>query len=195
MLFPVAPSLSALTFTGALNPILSPDRTKIAYAIPTQNGTEKDKTGLWVIELGNLPIGFSRDPRQITDAEVNESSWQWSPDSRKLLLTTPQGTFLVNAGALTPQKKLVNIQGAALEKLLLGWEEKINKKLKSQLKHLPEAMQDILERKAENIVFSPDENKVLYVASGGAKIPNNLIQELPGSSTQEQERNIKEKLF
>ena len=44
----------------------------------------------------------------------------------------------------------------------------------------------------DDILFSPDENKVLYTAIAGANIPDNLIPSIPGSSTQKQEREIKE---
>jgi len=41
-------------------------------------------------------------------------------------------------------------------------------------------------------VFSPDENMILYTASASASLPDNLIKQLPGASTQKQERNIGE---
>lgn len=182
VLFPVAPSLSPLTFTGALRPVLSPDRTKIAYAVPD--------LGLWVMELGNLPIGFSRDPRQITNTGVGESSWKWSPDSREILLNTDRGIYLLDASTNTPQAQIVNIQGALLTTTLEDWEKQEDKKRESRLYRLPDAIQDVLDRKASFVRFSPDENKVLYTASGSANLADNLIHQLPGSSTQEQKRNI-----
>lgn len=184
LLFPAAPSLSALTFTGAGKPVLSPDGTKIAYSIPKQ--------GLWMMELGDLPLGFSREPRQVTGLDAQDMSWNWSPDSRQILLEGKTGTFLLNAGQLTPINQLVNIEGKRLEEVLQTWEEQKTKKLAAQLTRLPREMRDILERKAENIVFSPDENKVLYEASASAQIPDELIPPLPGSSTQKQERTLKE---
>ncbi|MDO8503788.1 MAG: PEGA domain-containing protein [bacterium] len=192
VLFPGAPSLSALTFTGAEKPTLSPDGGKIAYAVPNGVVSPENKAGLWVIELGDLPIGFSRDPRQVTDANLQDATWVWSPDSRQILLTTQRGSFLLAGGSLTLQKDLVNIQGKKLDELLAEWEKETKKRLEGQLSRVPDKMKEILEMKAEDVVFSPDEKKVLYTATGGADIPENLASPLPGSSNQNQERDIKE---
>lgn len=111
ILFPIVPDLKALTFTGAVNPSLSPSGTKIIYSVPNEiNNTATNsstsarnltnnsnstaqantKTGLWVLELADLPLGFSRDPRQIIIDNPDKESWAdaefiWSPDSREIL--------------------------------------------------------------------------------------------------------------
>ena len=59
-LFPSVPDLRPLTFTGITNPLLSPDGQKIVYAL--KNG---GKSGLWVLDLSDRPLNFSRDPKQI----------------------------------------------------------------------------------------------------------------------------------
>lgn len=194
VLFPAAPSLSALTFSGAQKPMLSPDGTKIAYGIPqtlkAQNS--ESKVGIWIMDLSDLPIGFSKDPRQITDANPEIFSWQWSPDSRQLLLTTAKlDAYLLNAGGLTPQNKLVNIAGLQLETLLVGWREEEDKRLKPKIARLPRDMQDMLLRKTSQFAFSPDDNKITYTASSSAQLADDLIFPLPGSSTQKQDRDIK----
>lgn len=181
LLFPTAPSLSPLTFAGSTKPVLSPDRTKVAYS---------NDSGLWVLDLADLPIGFSKEPRQITDANLTDSDWQWSPDSRQILLTSTRGAFLFGLSG-TPQNKLVNIQGKQLEDVLTEWKEQENKKTENKLAKLPPAVKDLLERKTSAFSLSPDDNKVLYQASGSAQIADNLIPYLPGSSTQKQDRDIK----
>jgi len=180
-LFPVAGSLSPITFSGATSPVASSDFSKIAYS---------NSEGLWVTETFNLPIGFSREPRQVTDGDLTGAAWQFSPDGRQILLTTKTGTFLIDTGKFTPQGERINIAGKTKE-TLDDWQIKKGQVLKAQFQRLPESLRDIFNRKATDIVFSPDENKVLYTASESASIPSNLIKELPGSSTQKQEREIK----
>lgn len=192
VLFPAAPSLSALTSTGVLKPVLSPDGTKIAYGVPGDKSTKEPKTGIWIMELADLPIGFSREPRQITDAAPEAADWRFSPDSRQILLTTQNSNFLISAGGMTQQKNLVNLPAEKLKETLDEWKKEEDKKLQSRLEKLPKEMRDILGRKAKAIEFAPDENKVLYTASGSAQIPDGLIPALPGSSTQPQERSIKD---
>ncbi len=189
-LFRVAPSLSSVTFSGVVNPVISADGTRIAYAtLPSREDPEKG--GLWVIETVNLPIGFARDPRRVTDGDLTAADWQFSPDGREILVSLGQSVFLLDSSTFTPQARRVNV-AARKEIILAEWEEERGTRLSSQIKILPDELVDILERKASSIVFSPDETKILYTASGSATLRENLIKPLPGSSSQKQERDIKE---
>jgi len=189
-LFKVTPSFSAITFSGALNPVPSPDFTKIAYVVPP-NGNNTQNMGLWIIETVNLPLGFARDPRKITDGDLSSSDMLWSPDSREILLITTNSIFLVDSSSYTPQSKLVNIT-TNKEVLLDEWRDEEKKKLTAQMRKLPDELESILERKTSKIIFSPDEDMILYQASGSATISSNLIRPIPGASTQKQERGIKD---
>ena len=183
-LFQAAGSLTPLTFSGAASPSASTDFGKIAYG---------DKKGLWITETFNLPIGFNREPRQVTDGDLTGASWQFSPDGRQILLTTKSGVYLLDSGKFTPQGQRVNI-AVNLEATLSDWNKKKEQTLNAQLLKLPETMQYILKAKAGSVTFSPDENRILYTASDSAQIPEKLIPQLPGSSTQQQERDIKPKV-
>ncbi len=189
-LFRVAPSLSSVTFSGVVNPVISADGTRIAYATPPSR-EDPEKGGLWAIETVNLPIGFARDPRRVTDGDLTAADWQFSPDGREILVSLGQSVFLLDASTFTPQARRVNV-AARKEIILAEWEEERGTRLSSQIKILPDELVDILQRKVSSIVFSPDETKILYTASGSATIRENLIKPLPGSSSQKQERDIKE---
>jgi len=189
-LFPAAPSLSAITFSGALSPVPSRDFTKIAYGVPqSPQETASPKGGLWIVETVNLPIGFNRDPRQITNANLTGATWLWSPDSREIMLTTPNGVFLLNSSQLTPQAEMVNV-ASQKDQILQGWVDEEQVRLKARLQNLPDELEAIFERDSKDIVFSPDEDKILYTATASATIPEGLIKPLPGSSTQKQERTL-----
>ncbi|KKT66068.1 MAG: S-layer-like protein array protein [Candidatus Woesebacteria bacterium GW2011_GWA2_44_33] len=157
---------------------------------------DSQKGGLWVIETVNLPIGFARDPRRVTDGDLISSTslgtvWQFSPDGREILVSLGASVFLLDSSTFTPQAKRVNV-AARKEIILAEWEEERGTRLSSQIKILPDELIDVLQRKVSSIVFSPDETKILYTASGSATIRENLIKSLPGSSSQKQERDIKE---
>lgn len=189
-LFKSAPSLSSITFSSSINPTPSRDFSKIAYGVPLDlTNSHEDKSGLWVMEMINLPLGFSREPQRITDGDLRNADWEWSPDGRQILITEQTGVFLLNSGDFTPQNRLINV-ASRKEEILEEWEGESAKKLESQLARLPDELESILERKASAILFSPDEDMVLYIASGSATIPDELIKPLPGSSTQKQERNM-----
>ena len=128
-LFRSVPSLTPVTFSGSANPVASSDFTKIAYAVLPENGDDPTKVGLWVMETLNLPFGFAKEPRRITDGNLNEATWTWSPDSREILLTTKLGLFLLDTGAFTPQAQRVNV-ASRLEEIqtLWGQENKLSLK-------------------------------------------------------------------
>ncbi len=186
----LAPSLTALTFSGAFSPTLSPDFSKISYGVPT-NSDNEEKAGLWVLETVNLPLGFNKDARRITDGNLLESSWEWSPDGREILLTTKNGVFLLDTSIFTPQTQRVNV-ASRVEEIRKEWDAELAKRETSKLTQLPDEIEKVFKQHATNIKFSPDENRILYTAESQASIPTGLVKPLPGSSTQAESRNLKE---
>ena len=190
-LFKIAPSLSAITFNSCLNPASSPDSTKIAFIVPaTTQNIKEEKEGLWVLDNINLPLGFSRDPRRITDGDLKDSNWIWSPNGREILLVTPKGKFLLDTATFTPQDKRTNIAAKA-DTTIEEWQKEEQKILDSKIKALPDKISEIMANYAEDVSFSPDETKILYKAKVDTTIPNEIIKPVPGASTQKQERDIK----
>lgn len=180
--FKVAPSLSPITFDGAVNPVVSDDFSKIAYI----NGD-----GLWVMSVSSLPIGFTNEPKKITDGITENATYTFSPNSRQILLKTSTGLFLLNANELTPQNIRINIANI-VDETLEEWSLEKAKKEDAQLKNIPQDLVEIFTRNVKTFTFSPDENMVMYIASSSAQLKENLIPKLPGSSTQKENRDIKE---
>jgi hypothetical protein len=191
-LFPAAPSLAPITFNGAIKPLLSPDGTKVAFGIPKQSNSDFTKVGIYIMDLGSLPIGFSSEPKQVTNLNPETSNWYWAADSRELLVTTSNGVFLLPSGSTTLDSQLTNISGLKLDKAITEWQTEKQKKQQSVIASLPQALQDVFNRKARAVSIAPDENKILYVASGSAQIAEGQIPSIPGSSTQPQERTLKD---
>lgn len=190
-LFRIAPALSPITFSGVMNPVLSDDLSKILFSVPaTKENSDQEKDGLWVIETINLPIGFSKDPRRITDGDLSGTTYRFSPDGRQIMLDTPQETYLLDVSIYTPQAKRVAV-AQTVDKTLAGWEKERENRTKSLTKNLPGALAEILNLNATGIAFSPDETKILYKAAAEATIPKDLIKSVPGASTQTEERTIK----
>lgn len=188
-LFRNVPSLSPASFSGAKNPIISRDGTKIAYIVMPGEGVNEDKVGLWTLDTFSLPLGFSNDPRRLTDGDLTDASYRFSPDDRQILLTTSNGIFLLDTGSFTPQNERINI-ASRKDTVLSDWKKEQNAKDASLIRNLPPILVDVLTRKTSDFVFSPDQNLVLYTASGSAVLETNLIPQLPGASTQQQERSI-----
>lgn len=188
-LFKPTPALSPITFSGATDPTASNDFSRIAFAVLPSEGVENDKVGLWIMDTSSLPLGFNRDPKRVADGDLTGASWQFSPSARDVLLETSSGVFLLDTGSFTPQDQSVNI-ASKKSSILASWEKEKTIKLGAKVNNLPLGFQEILKRKTYSFVFSPDENKILYTASSSGTIASRLIPQLPGSSTQKEERDI-----
>jgi Tol biopolymer transport system component len=89
-LFPRVPDLRPLTFTGATNPTVSPDGTKIVYSVASASA---EKNGIWIADISRSailsPLGSPADLRQITKQSVllpvKETKFLWSPDSKEII--------------------------------------------------------------------------------------------------------------
>jgi len=189
-LFAAYPDLKVLTFTGAQEPTLSPDMQRVAYKVATASATNR---GLWVLDLGDRPLGFNRDPRQIVQStphyDFSNAILEWSPDSKQLIVLLNKETYLLDPGRLNPAASLVDVT-STLNTNRIRWLGDEKSKQDAQITRLPNQMQIILTESAKDIRFSPDDIKVMYTATQSAQIPDDLLPQLPGASTQKQARNL-----
>ena len=169
VLFPSAPNLKAISFNGVVNPEISPDLQKIVYGINL-----KEREGLWILELANRPIIGSRDPRQIVSntetLNFSNATLEWSPDSSKVLATLTetvktagkttkvQRNYLLDAGRLNDGS--LSEVSATLAQIKSDWEAEHDLKEKNALSRLSDEAKK-LARESKNIVFSPDEDRLL----------------------------------
>lgn len=204
-LFSSFPDLRALTFTGAENPVLSPDGSRVAYAVSSPSASFS-KQGLWVLDLTDRPLGLSREPRQIVantpNYDFSKAEIRWSPDSKQILATfktttgkgktakTISENFLLDADRFNPQTALIDTT-PTLNLLLESWKKEEETRFQAQISKLPEKLLNIIQEKTAEIKFAPDETKIMYTATASATIPENLIPPPPSPSTQKEEREIK----
>jgi hypothetical protein len=196
-LFPTVPNLQSLTFTSAISPLLSPDGTRVVYKV---SGDELDKNGLWVLDLSESPLGIaSREPRLILASapkgrDFSQAELEWSPDSKQLLVTLKQAKkeekFLIDAGSLTKAIDLVDIS-ANLLLIKNRWQKEIETRQEQKMAKMPEELKEMLLDSTKDIIFSPDETKILYTATASARLAEEYRPPLPATSTQKQERNLK----
>jgi len=194
-LFPTVPDLQALTFTGAADPVLSPDDTKVAYKV---KGSDYTKNGVWILDLTNLPLGISREPRLILASaprgrDFSQAELEWSPDSKQLLVKlvqTKEENFLIDAGSETSTTALVDVT-ASLPLIKQRWLGEKEIRQAQKLAKLPQELRAIIEQNTKDSSFSLEETKILYTATASADLAEEYKPPLPASSKQNQERNIK----
>lgn len=195
-LFPAVPTLTPVTFSGALNPLPAPDGQKIVFAV--ENATADEKNGLYVLDLIDRPFGLNTDPRQITGTtakyDLLRARLTWSPDSAQILALINEGE-VNETNVLLDQSRFndlaeFNDVTARLSLILTDWEEITAKKNHEKIAELPELIQQVATAAAA-FAFAPEPEKLLYVPGEELTLPENLIPPLPASSSQNQQRLIK----
>jgi len=197
MLFSGNPSLFALSTTGVLSPVLSPDGSKLVFIVPDEetNGTNQGETtgraGIWVLDLEDKPLAMNRDPRQIVKKDVLDSTnatISWSPDSKQVLVKTQWlQTYLLDADRTNDLPRLV----ADLAVLENDWKKQEEEKKHGMLTALKGDLQAVATTSMNIIAFSPDETKILYEATAAAMIMPIINPALIGTNTTEEVRDIK----
>ena len=189
-LFPSVPDLTALTLTGAINPTPSPNGQKIVYAVSSASASLKN--GLWVSNLNDLPLNFGSNHLQIAQNTSNidfaQAEIAWSPNSQQILVSLPQGNhFLLPSDSFTKPSAIKDIS-ATLPLVLDEWQQELAINNQKRLEKLPLFMQQVATTSAQQVYFSPDETKIVYLATEELTIPKDLLPSLPASSTQPEER-------
>jgi len=199
-LFPLAPDLKSLGFTGIINPNLSPDGTKVVYFIPIDTDS-LEEVGMGIIDLTQKTLGRSFKPRILvktrSDFDFDQAIIDWSPDSRKILLTISQNddkeyfVLDINQTYDFTVLPIINTPPSQVLKTIAKWQKEKELEKKELFSKFPEVMETILKEKCQGVAFSPDETKILYQAAKAAKIPEKLIaKEIIGVSTQKEERDL-----
>jgi len=191
LLFPLAPEIKPLTTTGAANPVLSPDGTKIVY------GTSGDRGGLHLMTLSDRPIPFRSDLRLLvknsSGFDFTKSLFIWSPDSKQVIARFEQedGSVLANLLIDNTDKSDQDpgdITGS-LAATLNSWQEDLINRAQTQAITAPDSVKNATaaaqpetrNQKPETspttqlpttnyqlnyyptgLIFSPDEEKILY---------------------------------
>ncbi len=190
-LFPAAPSLTPLTFTGAENVLPSPDGRKIVYY--TASASAEAKNGLYVLELSDNLIPFQKTSRQIAEDvpsyNLQEADFIWSPESTQLMVITPLKQVILN---INQNNNLLSLPDITFRRrqILSEWEEDMYLRERQYLAEFPDEVIAIATQSAKNVYLSPDKKSLLYTATASAVLPENLIPPVPAASTQPEKRQL-----
>ena len=193
LLFAAAPKLENITDTGVGNPAIDPSRTKIAYTISSFDSPRKN--GIYILDMSLRPILTLRSASsQIADDTIDRFSQallSWSPDSRELLATISGETDLNTTYLLkTSFSENPEDRTETLEEIKISWENDKKALLQSQMFGLAPKLKTLINEDFKILAWSPDETKILYVATQSASLPLIIKPRLIGSNSTPEERII-----
>jgi len=191
-LFPTAPKLESITDLGIHDPVLDPSGTKIAFTVASQSAK---KNGIYVLNMSANPLltlqGGSTQVVDDTSDTFSQAKLSWSSDGQNLLATvvTPTRTtdYLLSASSFNNTPKDVT---ETIIALTTQWEQDKQEKATAQIAGLKEILKQQVQENFSVLDWSPDETKILYVASQSATLPAIINPPIIGADPTTQERNI-----
>jgi len=192
-LFRSSPDLKPITQTGAINPIISPDYTKIIYSVASASASINN--GLYLIEISpNLIYLTKNTPQQIAPnfpgIDWSKATLTFSPNGQEVLANFKQfnTNYLINLSS--PIKNPPDVT-AKLSIISKDWAEQEQLLVQQKIDQLPKDVKAIVSTdSAQKISFSPGDDKILYEASTDTQLPDQIISPPPAQSTQNQSRTV-----
>jgi len=196
LLFPKAPKLENITDSGVTNPTLDPSLTKIAFTIASQSAKQN---GIYILSLQDqslltLQSGATQIADETTGIAFSKATLEWSPDGQTILATIPNAdgtssmyTLSTNALNVAPQDVTLTIASVKAQ-----WDKQISEKNQSQLSSLRDNLEKFAKENWHILAWSPDQTKILYVASTSASMPQILKPSLIGTNSIAEQRVLQE---
>lgn len=193
LLLPLAPKLESITTLGADGPVLDPSGIKIAYKVASQSARSN---GIYVYDMNARSVlSLQTAAKQLTDdtADIfSTADLSWTPDGESVIATIAGElgpvTYLLPANQFTQSPQNVT---ATLPSLQTVWQTDRVEKAASQVVGLKSQLKKVISDNFEIISWSPDDTKILYVASESAEIPFIIQPRLVGVDTLREVRSIK----
>lgn len=188
-LFPALPTIYPLTFNGAINPILSSDGQKLAFAVPlTSDLHTRQRGGIWVWTMTAQPLSFNRgaEPHQVVVSsptlDFSKSTFKWSPDSKQLLVIMQENgvigdaglrNYLVSADSQTSVSDLKDIT-PLVDGTLKNWQEDQQAKDEARIETISNLKIRQIASASAFLTWSPDESKIIV---GNIKQPTPQVSQ------------------
>lgn len=194
-LFRSVPDLRPLTLSGAINPTISPDLSKLVFAVASASA-QKDN-GLYLIDVSDNLISLGRNtPRQLTPNlpgfDWSKAKLTFSPNSRQIIASFPTTAtnYLIQLDTPISLSNLFDVT-VRLPIIQSEWKTQEQDIIKIRLDRLPIALKTLVSTdSAKNTSFSSSDDKILYLATINSQLPQDIISPPPAQSTQTQSRTI-----
>ncbi|MBI5044661.1 MAG: PEGA domain-containing protein [Candidatus Levybacteria bacterium] len=192
LLYPIAPKLESITTAGVKEPVIDPSQTKIAFKVASQSAL---KNGIYVYDMNaRVVLSLQTAAKQIandTAALFSTASLAWTPDGEQIIATiknaTNTTTYLLSANQLNTQPRNIT---ATLPAFQAQWTQDKEEKAAAQVVGLKSSLRKLIRENFSIVSWSPDDTKILYIASQSASLPLTIKPRLLGIDTAREVRDI-----
>ncbi|EKD64608.1 MAG: hypothetical protein ACD_50C00338G0013 [uncultured bacterium] len=195
LLFSTTPKLENITDSGVSNPVIDPSGTQIAFTVASQSAR---RNGVYILDMSSRPVlTLQSSSTQISDDTsdiFSQSLLSWSPDGKELIATISASTkvglpatYIVSAERFNQIPQDVT---QTIDAVNLTWQKQKEDKERSQMLGLKAKLRSLISENFKIISWSPNEAKILYLASESATLPLVIDPPLIGTNTTAENRSI-----
>lgn len=192
LLFPIAPRLESITLTGAKHPVLDETKSLIAYTVSSGSA---ERNGIYTLDMNAraiLPLGGGEvQIASDTKANLSASLLTFSPDNTDVLASIPAALtssyYLLSSRSFNNNPQNVTTTVATIQEDWVAQKELRDNQL---VNSLPKKIKSVAKDLFKNPILSPEEDKILYVASRSASIPVLIDPRLPGTNSTPEKRTL-----
>jgi Tol biopolymer transport system component len=174
-----------------MNPVIDPTMTKIAYRVASQSAR---KNGVYVLDMLTPPITLQSASKQIADDTTDifsDANLAWSPDGTEMLASISAelrlSNYLLKSTQMNEEPQNVT---AILSSVELDWDQLKEREDLARMNGLKKELRKVITDNFRVLSWSPDETKLLYVASSSAELPLIIKPRLPGINKLTEDRRI-----
>lgn len=193
LLFPQAPEIKPLTSSGAANPTLSQDNSKIVF------GTAGETGGVLMLPLVDSPFAFRQNPRRLAQNsqrfDFSKSKFIWNPNSDEFIARFEDENFESTANILLNSRDTdqeTRDITASLNANIASWQNVLEEQALNLAILAPDEVKSATSEATvsqftsgglvnyfpNGLIFSPDEQKILYLHEDKAWRVYDLDQKL-----------------
>ncbi len=194
-LFRSTTELKPLIQHQIINPVASPDNTKIVYAVASSSASNKEN-GLYLMELTELPLLMSLNNERLLFLSTPSLDWskytfEFSPDSKQILATANNKTpvYLFSLEQNQNINSLFDIS-TRLPQIKKEWQLSKEEIIKDKIAKLPPIFQPFISTNSAVLSLNTNEEKLLYRSAVNGQLPGFFPSPPPAQSTQIQHRTL-----
>lgn len=191
VLFPTTPKLEATTFLGAQNPILDGSGSFIAYKVSSSSAKNN---GIYILSINRPFLSLGSSSRQLasdTTDTFSKADVQFSPDGLEVLATiktlNSNRIYLLRTDTSNDNPQNVTF---TVDQVRLQWDELKKQQEEKLAKSLPQKSRAFILSNFSNMKVSPEGDKILYIASESAQMPQFIMPSLPSTNSTPEIRNL-----
>ncbi|MFA6603129.1 MAG: PEGA domain-containing protein [Candidatus Shapirobacteria bacterium] len=184
-LYRLAPDLKPITVSGAINFTVSPNGTRMVYAVASASAEREN--GLFLLETGDNPLNLNRYQTRRLSAPLPGIDWtqftfKFSPDSNEILAVSPNNNYLFTLTGPNTTDQVFDVT-TQLNLISSRWNTQETRIVSQNLLRLPPFIKPLTaSSSAAQVQISTSGDQILYQSATSSALVNPTRSPVPTSA-------------